>query len=244
MADDRIKDLSGEVAVNQISALLNTLYLAVDDTSFTDAKKILLKTILTEAVVDANTNNYQAMTPKAFYDSVMTDARKGIARLATDGEVTAKTEAGVLKSIHQVLMQAQWFKDWFIGNANIAQYKRSNAVWAASKALAYDVAWQGALTVGEYIDIHPSDMAGTGLFAFYANCMVSFGTVPGSVSSGTLSQWASESGVRQVQIGTTGLYLRLGAKGLYLRLVAATAGYTDIAFSAHINAVLSDFAGY
>ena len=41
MADSRIRALTGEVLAADIQALLDTLYLAVDDTSFVDAKKIL-----------------------------------------------------------------------------------------------------------------------------------------------------------------------------------------------------------
>lgn len=137
MADSRIKDVAGTVIEGNLPALLNTLYLAVDDTTFSEFKKILLKTILSEVVVSANTNNYQAMTPKAFYDSVMTTTRKGIGQLATDGEVTTKAGSGLLNSVHQILMQAQWYTDWFVKNgyADGAVYKSTTNM----EAFSFDV---------------------------------------------------------------------------------------------------------
>lgn len=113
MADSRIHLISGEVLSAELSALLNSLYFAVDSTGFTEAKKILLKTFLTEAAVVNEQNNWQAMTPKAFYTSVMTEIVSGINRLATNAEITGKTTTALIGSNKQSVMQTQWLLDWF-----------------------------------------------------------------------------------------------------------------------------------
>jgi len=133
--DARIKDLPSEVLSTELSALLSTMYLAVDGTSFSDAKKVKWATLITNAVVTANANNYQAMTPKAFYDSVMTNAVKGIGRLATDAEITAKSgdSYAMIPSNKQGVMQAQWAKDFF-GQQNAPVYFNQSyktAQWSA-----------------------------------------------------------------------------------------------------------------
>lgn len=158
MADSRIRNLTGEVLTADISALLNTLYLAVDDISFTDAKKILLKSILTEAVITANTNNYQAMTPKAFYDSVMTTLVKGIGQLAVDGEITAKTGNNLLTAANQTLMQGQWVKDWL--QANGAPIFMHQDTVDDPVALAYQICRKATLAYLESFQITPN--LGTG----------------------------------------------------------------------------------
>jgi len=157
MADSRIRGLAGEVLAANIQALLDTLYLAVDDASFTDAKKILLKTILTNAIVADNSIDYQALTPKGFNASVMTTARKGIGQLAEDAAVTSKTGTGLLNSLHQVLMQAQWKKDWFEQNGlpGIIAKDTSDAVYSS---FSYDFNTYEAITsaANEEIDLLPT----------------------------------------------------------------------------------------
>lgn len=111
--DSRIKDLEAEVGEGALAGLLNTLFLAVDESTYTNAKKILLKTILTDAVVSTNTNNYQAMTPKAFYDSIMTTTRRGVQRLATDAEVTNRTGEGVVTSERLELLKDKLVTEFF-----------------------------------------------------------------------------------------------------------------------------------
>jgi len=161
MADSRIKDLDGEVSSGQIQALLATLYLAVDATSFTDAKKLLLQTILTNAVISSNANNYQAMTPKAFYDSVMTTVVMGINRMATDGEITAKTGSGLLTAANQVLMNATLKNDFFVGNFVPNTY-RVNATGVDPQsgnslmgAMAYSVTAEADINTGQKVVFSP-----------------------------------------------------------------------------------------
>lgn len=133
--DSRIKDLEAEVGEGALAGLLNTLFLAVDESTYTNAKKILLKTILTDAVVSANTNNYQAMTPKAFYDSIMTTTRRGVQRLATDTEVTNRTGEGVVTSGRLELLKNKLVQDFF---------KQENAMEIFYSA-AWSLSWMGNL---------------------------------------------------------------------------------------------------
>jgi hypothetical protein len=111
--DARIKDLVNEIESNELAAVLSTMYMAVDAASFSDAQKVKWSTLITNEVVAANTNNYQAMTPKSFYDSVMATNRYGIGRYATNEEVTNKTTSGLIRSEQQEIMQAQWKADLF-----------------------------------------------------------------------------------------------------------------------------------
>lgn len=153
MADDRIKDLPEEVITSELNALIDTLYLAVDDTTFTDANKILLKSILFDELVDDNTNDFQALTPKGFYDSVMNTVRMGIQRLATDGEVTAKTGVGLLNTAHQILMQAQWLKDWFEANGVPSIYGADDLETPA--AMSFEVNFNQSMSPGRNVAINP-----------------------------------------------------------------------------------------
>lgn len=160
MADSRIKDAADEVISSEIQALLNTLYFAVDDSSFSDFQKILLKSFLTEAIVDANTNNYQALTPKAFYDSVMTTTRKGIGQLAADADVTSKSGAGLLNSAHQTLMQAQWFQDWCTSNGKAKFWSQSNSDLENGGAISFNASFKGDLAQYGYAVMSPALVAG------------------------------------------------------------------------------------
>lgn len=110
MADGRIKDLTSEVLASQIQALLNTLYLALDDDSFSDAKKILLKNLLKDTAVTDALNNYQALTPKGFYSSVATEESKGIVEKATGAEIIAETADKFMDAADQAKMREHWGK--------------------------------------------------------------------------------------------------------------------------------------
>jgi hypothetical protein len=138
MGDSRIKDLAASVTSGQLSALLSTLQLVVDDPTFTDAKKIALLSLLYSGQVTSNANNYQAMTPKAFADSIMNTTTRGIERAATDQEITDKSGTGVLNAADQIKMQEQWVVDWFRKEVtpNIYHYA------------GYAMAWQSV----DYID--------------------------------------------------------------------------------------------
>ena len=191
--DSRIKDLGSEVLSADIQALLNTLFLAVDDTSFTDAKKILLKSILTEAVVSSNANNYQALTPKAFYDSVMTTARKGVGRYATSVEVTGKTSDGLLRASDQDAMQTQWISDLMRGDGMPA------AVYGNAYARqTFTNQYGNSMSIGDALEIYDAGSSAI------ANMMVILTIGAGeTVLQGTYSVTAASPGTAStVSLGT------------------------------------------
>lgn len=131
MADSRIKDLAASVTSGQLSALLSTLQFIVDDPTFTDAKKIALMSLLTSSQVTTNTNDYQAMTPKAFASSIMNETTRGIERAATTSEIQTKSGTAVLNAADQIIMQEQWQTDWFRkeGEPNIYYYAGYAMAW-------------------------------------------------------------------------------------------------------------------
>jgi hypothetical protein len=128
MSEDlRIKDLQSEIGVGGMPAAVES-FLAVDMTGYTDAKKLKLSTLLTTAIVAANTNASQAMTPKAFYDSVMTESRRGVARQATDQEVTDRTGEGVVIANKVVRIKNKIQEEFYQQGNNIQVYH--SAYWS------------------------------------------------------------------------------------------------------------------
>lgn len=152
MADKRGKDLT-ELLASQIQALLNTLSIPVDDPSFSEARRLVLSSLLNSNIVDANTNNYQALTPKGFYDSIATESRKGVQRLATSAEVTAKSGAGLLESVDQSTMQTQWAKDWFEKEA-VPNHIEADS-FTSPNAMNFRVNFVRTLNSGNSVSISP-----------------------------------------------------------------------------------------
>jgi hypothetical protein len=237
MADSRIRNLTDEVLAAHLSALLNTLYLAVDDTTFTDAKKVLLKTLLTEAVIDANTNNYQAMSPKSFYDSVMTNARKGIGMISPDADVTSKSGSNLLTSIHQTLMQAQWLIDWCIAGSALVYdplTMKDTNIGASVGAVNMRGVYQGTMGLVESCFFYPrGGMYGLSYALIYAQLAIK---ADGVVYAGTISLTKSTSEV-SVNLGTTGCIAALAANGVNFRIYSPLAK-SSVKLSISIQAIL------
>ena len=238
MADDRIKDLPEEVIESELNALIATLYLAVDDTTFTDANKILLKAILFEELVDDNTNDFQALTPKGFYDSVMTTVRMGIQRLATNGEVTAKTGVGLLNTAHQVLMQTQWVKDWFESSGVPNIYGADDLT--TPSAMSFEVNFnQANMTAGQEVAISPVLPSGyryhTINFSWAAS--VSTGVLQGSGFSNMVFSGSTVSTTLIILASNIILQLRLSADGREISIYAINISENVLA-SLHFNVVI------
>lgn len=153
MADDRIKDLPGEVSTAELNALIDTLYLAVDDTTFTDAEKMLLKSIMFDGFVTSNSNNYQAMTPRAFYNNIMTTTRRGVGTFANDTDIGNKAGEGLLRSEGQPVMQAQWLIDWFESNPVPKIYSADNL--ETPRTMSFDVHFNNPINPTPVIVISP-----------------------------------------------------------------------------------------
>lgn len=235
MASARIKDLAATVAANEIQAILDSLYLAVDQSAFTNAKKILFKTFLTEAIVADNSINYFAMTPKAFYDSVMTTTRKGIGQLATDGDVTGKTGTGLLNSVHQVLMQAQWKKDWFVKNGEVpgAYYSNTDDL-STAKAISFQFLYNGAVNNGGVI-VGPT--LPTGVYYNAVNYKFAISSPNGARAGGFNTIYAGAAGSEIQQTMGIGLSMDLYDGGQYLLIF--TPGLSgDYYVSMEINATM------
>ena len=94
MADDkRTYDLTA-ITPAELSTLLSSLALDIDDPSLSaaESKKLLLTDLLISSVITSNSNNYQAITQKAFYDSVATESNNGVVKHASP----AQNDAGAV----------------------------------------------------------------------------------------------------------------------------------------------------
>jgi len=210
--DQRIRTLGQEVAQGDLSALKSLLYFAVDHIDFgaSDAKKVLLTTLLYSAIIENNENDFQMVTPKSFYNSVSTTTRKGIQRLATEAEVTGKTGEGLLNSPHQTLMLAQWKKDLFVTNDSTPSTwcMDSNTI-ASSKSLAWSLTMQK--TVGGQYNINPGDISGAA-YIQTVYCVISIVTNLG-MYGGSFHMIKHSVNQINVTLGTTGVTLVLNPDG-------------------------------
>lgn len=226
--DARIKDLTGEVLSNELSALLSTLYMAVDDTSFTDAEKVKWTNLITSAIVSANTNNYQAMTPKSFYDSVATESRKGIVELASTAEVQAKAGEVVLTSGDQDTMQSQWKTDWWVGSG------APRVFFQDSYAIAMQMTHFGnSISANGYLVLTPELAAGKQIAC--ATIMLSIGT--NSTQGNGFYKFDYGGGEQDVTVVSEVIKLRIPSTRREIRLVCLTA-QTYVRLSCTINLVM------
>ena len=226
--DSRIKDLGSELNATQLQALIASLYMVVDETSLSEANKVLFKTLLSEAIVVDTLNNYQAMTPKAFYLSVMTTARKGIGLIASDAEINAKSGSNIMTSVHQAIMQVQWFKDWFISNGGAGHYEADN--YGNSQAMSFDVNFYNTATKDVLYVIGPAHPRNYFSIYYNVNCYY-----PGvGVQYGVTDKLAYSGSAVEKLITGSALYIGLEAGGtnIYLRQSLVTA---PLVFSAHFN---------
>ncbi len=234
MADDRIKDLPGEVLSGELNALIETLYLAVDDTTFTDAEKVLWKSLLKNTPLTSGTDDYQAITPKAIWDSLMTDAVRGIGQFSTDENVESKSGTGLLNSLHQVLMQVQWLKDWFQSNGVPAIYTADDL--ATPRTMSFQVDFNQAVNPSPVIVISPTLPAG------YRFDVVSFSYAAweNAANKGFGFDGVIYTGSVVTYILDTVLRLQLSADGRELSLSASTplsVAYASLKFNAIIVAI-------
>jgi len=183
MADSRIKDLAQEISVNDLASLLETLYLAGDASSFSEAKKVLFKSFLSNAKVEANTIVHQAITPKAFYDSIMSETVMGINRLATALEIVAKSGSGLITSANLASILTMFISDIFVtnGNAPKSLVKTADTI-AASGALAYQTVWSsnGAVSANTTVSLVPPELyeCGKGIKGIYFSYLVNVAGTP------------------------------------------------------------------
>lgn len=215
-ADARIKDLTGEVLDTELSALLNTLYLAVDDTSFTNAEKVKWKNIITSAAVDKDsTNDYQALTPKGFYDSVAGLGKRGVVAFANADEIRNMENAKVISSFD--LRQIHKNERDRLFKEGVPDY------YAKSKAgtcMAYPFAWAGSLGANEGVQILPFNPSG-----YVYDTITCALSITSSIGSGTIFfQGKCNPGTSQV-IGTSGFTIETNV--FYGVMVRPTVGYYE-----------------
>lgn len=235
--DQRIRTLTEEVNQSDLNTLKSLLYFAVDHTTFGtgNARKLLLVTILNSLLVEDNTNDYQAMTPKAFYDSIMTEVRKGIGRLATAQEVTEKTAEGLLNSEAQTLMQTQWKKDFFKSQQRPETWRMDSDTINASRAMQWVNTINYSGSGGVNYPCIPSDGS---QFNGFNTVYLTYSIVTnlGQFGAGV---FLTRHSVNQTSytMGTTGVTLILESGGDMFLVFSS--GVTLVRFSGNFNATLS-----
>lgn len=237
MANLRVRDFETTLTPTQKSDLQG-LFLWVDKAGFSDAQKVDVISLLTDSIITDNNNDYQALTPKAFYDSVMTNGRRGVGIFATDADVADKDGTGVLNTFHQILMQAQWLKDWFQGNGTVIDFKADNEDMELAQALAYSAAWSGDFTAGQLVELQPAGISSRPDLGFIqVFCTISLSA--GATSYyGTFRILSSTSpGLTTVQIQSSGFYIAVTQNGLSFGVYNASAR-TDVRISITVNGTL------
>jgi hypothetical protein len=231
--DSRIRNLVDTIIASELNSLLNELCFAIDGTSLTDANKVFWTTLITNAIVTNNSNNYQAMTPQAFYNSIMTTSRNGIGMIASDAEVIAKTGTDVLTAIHQVLMQTQWKKDWFTMEAtNPKVYIRSADSLVGGGAIAWQATRQGDLNLGSGWHLNPVLEDGVFLDAGYVMVQVQSDTAR---ERGTFDySWSTGEFIRSLG-STFQLNITDDKRFLILRPVGVNRLNTRVSLTAHFT---------
>lgn len=150
MASERIPNLPDTITTAQLGALFNSLYLAVDESSLTQQHKLALSLFITSARVNSEAHNtWRAMSPDAFYKSLADTLDRGIVRLATNTEITAKESIAVLTAGNQILMQQEWYQDYFVSNGPPATYRKNSADTGAGGGVAFQSTGQWA-SMGAY----------------------------------------------------------------------------------------------
>lgn len=113
MADDkRTYDLTA-ITASELSSLLSTLELDIDDPSFSagESKRLALSLLLSSGLVaEGSTIEHLALTPKGFALSVATSSRNGIVKTADASDISSGTsgkmvDAAQLKSSVDAALQ-------------------------------------------------------------------------------------------------------------------------------------------
>lgn len=161
MADKRVFNLD-TLTEAQLAALITTVKFIVDDPTFTEAKALKLSDFLKSNTIETmdGTNVSKAVTPAAFYNTVMTETRRGVGTFADDTAINTKTGDSLLRSSKQSVMQGQWQKDWWTKNGSPVIYNRTADDMTAGGAIAYQTVYAGNLAKGEYVDLSPTLQTG------------------------------------------------------------------------------------
>lgn len=157
MADARIYNLLKTLTPTELATVITTVKLVLDDSTFTEASSLKLSDLLKGSTVEVADKDIvsQAITPKAFYATLMSETRRGVGLFAPDANINAKTGDGLLRSSKQTVMQSQWKKDWWTKSGSPVIYSRTSDDMSSGGAIAYNCVYSGNLAKGEYVDLFP-----------------------------------------------------------------------------------------
>lgn len=234
MANTRVKDFPTTFNPATLTAL-QSVFTWVDKQGFTEAQKYDLASSLTSAIVTGNTIDYKSMTPKAFWDSIMSETRRGVGLYATDANITGKSGDGLLRAGKQPQMQEQWLSDWYIANGP-AVTVHQNAAGSSLFAQVFTVCWEGSLAAGGIHTLTPPLLASKEISRCYITGSVRLGT---QLDAGAVIDMENRGPAAEYQIGATDMfygapaawnsvYIKNGYTAAYNIAVAATFHMTMI----------------
>lgn len=231
--DSRIENLTNQILLAELQSLKASLKLVLDDPSYSagEAKKMLLSVLLNSSTVSSNTNDYQALTPKGFYNSTMTDSRLGVGRNATNTEITGETSIGLIKAEDLTLVKTNFKTDFFEGDATI-----TNADSLTSMGIISFVANGNYVGMVQYayIDLAPDIVGENTIESIRLNYIVKIDALT-YIGVHNLVRPSSGS-VTTLIISGYSFYLNSDGE---FRLVKYSTGSGDVKVSITANAILS-----
>lgn len=224
-ADARIKDLTGEVLGTELSALLDTLYLAVDDTSFTDAEKAKWKNLITSAAVDTDSeNDYQALTPKGFYASRANVGKRGVVAFSNSSQIRNMEGGNTISAfdLRQVHAEerARLFKE------GVPDYYSKSTQGTATSS---PCSWAGSLGAYERIKLAPSPPSGYVVNAYTISISVTC-----SLGSGAGTFSGTNFGI-EYAIGSSGMRILILPYGIYIGSSTPASAISTVRFAAYVT---------
>lgn len=159
MADSRTTGLD-PITLTQLNTLKATIKFIIDDPSFTTAKGLALLDLLrTTRIINSDSGiDYQAITPKSFFESLMDETNFGIGRMADDAAIAGKYGDGLIRSgkLDKVLSLVE--NEWFLGASpsDLGAYRVTSQANNTPAAMVFPSCYAGSLLAANRIVLSPA----------------------------------------------------------------------------------------
>lgn len=231
MADSKAQDLVKRALIDLAS--ITGVRLWSGKTGELNALGVELSELLTSAIVTDGAIDYKALTAKGFWDSIMTESRRGVGTYATDSEIEGKTTDALIRAGKQDIMQAQWYKDWGVANSVPGLYQRNAETWGGTKSAIWQAVWSGGMVASTTIELMPDDYDSAKDFK---SCYCVGNLVVNNASSYgfSLTQIATGSNVIK-QIQDSGIYINFNGWRVFGIYSFSGWASVDISMTVHMN---------